>query len=315
MESGEKKVIHIPPRPSVPELEATEPPETSVTRTAEPSSPALEPAAMEPGVDDAFSSSRFIPPAVQKLVPLPPAPDPEPAPQKLLPSHPVVSRKMAILASAAAGLILLGTYLAYRRAKAEAPARAPEVVVDHLDLSELSALPEPLQPGAQAVMAGKFQLPAWFQSLEHASGGDLEYPVQEAIEEVQPTLRWAASAAFYHVAVLDPAHAVVARAEIYGDPHWTVPTELPRGAVYIWEVATPGQVRRNSFRVLDDTEAGWLTGLRMGHGQSHLVMGIASLELGLLTAAQREFQALAQEHPHSPEAAQLLHTVHGLMQR
>jgi hypothetical protein len=44
-------------------------------------------------------------------------------------------------------------------------------------------------------------------------------------------------------------------------------------------------------------------------------MGVASLELGLLTPAQREFHALVQEHPHSPEAAQLLRTVDALLVR
>jgi hypothetical protein len=217
-----------------------------------------------------------------------------------------------MLVSAAAGLLILGTYLAHRNAKAHVPAPPPEIV-DHLDLSELGALPEPLQAGAQAILAGSFQLPAWLQAMDRASGGDLEYPVHEAVEEVQPTLRWSFVSPSTNVAVVSPTHQVVARAEIFQEAHWTLPVELQRGSVYTWEVATLGQVRRNAFRVLDETEAGWLKGLRMAHGQSHLLMGIASLELGLMSPAQHEFQGLVQEHPHSPEAAQLLRTVNGFL--
>jgi hypothetical protein len=216
------------------------------------------------------------------------------------------------MASAAAGLLILGTCLAHRNAKAHVPTPPPEII-DHLDLNELSALPEPLQAGAQAILAGNFQLPAWLQTMASASGGDLEYPVHEAVEEVQPTLRWSFVAPSINVAVISPAHQVVARAEIFNESHWTLPVELQPGTVYTWEVATLGQVRRNTFRVIDETEAGSLKGLRLAHGQSHLLMGMASLELGLMSQAQHEFQGLAQEHPHSPEAAQLLHTVNGFL--
>jgi len=228
--------------------------------------------------------------------------------QQLPPKSMLAGKKVVFASSAIAGLAMLGAYLAYRAASAKPPAR-PAAIVDHLDAGELAALPEPLQAGAQALMAGTFQPPAWFQSLDRPSGGDLEYPVHEAIDEVQPTLRWSSSAPDYRVAVISPAHQVVARAEIYGEPHWTLPVELPRGAVYTWEVSTRGQVRRNSFRVLDETESGWLSGLRLAHGQSHLLIGLASFELGLFSNAQREFQALAQERPHSPEAEQLLRNI------
>jgi hypothetical protein len=74
-------------------------------------------------------------------------------------------------------------------------------------------------------------------------------------------------------------------------------------------------VRRNSFRVIDDAEAVWLADLRATHGQSHLLMGVASLEMGMLSQGQSEFQALVKEHPHSPEAQQLLRTANGFLTR
>ena len=224
------------------------------------------------------------------------------------------SRRFVIGASAAiVGLGLVAGFQTYRGVSARELRQAhPPEVVEHLDVSELATLPEPLASGARAIMGGRLQLPAWRQAMDRGSGGDLEYPVQEAIEELQPTLRWSPFGSFYNVAVIDPEHHVVARVEIRDDSHWTVPVELKRGAVYTWEVSTQGQVRRNSFRVLDDTEAGLVAGVRAGHGQSHMAMGMASLELGMLSQAQREFQALVEAHPHSPEAAQLLRTVSGL---
>jgi hypothetical protein len=262
-------------------------------------------------------ASRFSPPAIQTLTPLPSAAPLQPMTGTVklfrwLESQKLGSRKIAILASAAAGILILGIYLAHRGAGAAVPVRPPEIV-EHLDLTEIHALPEPLQAGAQALLAGNFQPPAWLQSLEHGSGGDLEYPVQEAIDDPQPTLRWLSTSSSCNVAVIGPAHQVVARAEIFGASQWTLPVELARGSEYTWEVSSTGQVRRNRFRVLDETESGLLNGVRMAHGESHLLMGVASLELGLLSQAQREFQALRQDHPHSPEAAQLLHTVNGLI--
>jgi hypothetical protein len=222
-----------------------------------------------------------------------------------------LSPKMLALAGAAAGLLILGIYLAHHSASAATPVSKPEPV-EHLDLTEVNALPDPFPAAAKAALAGGFQAPAWIQGIEADSGGDLEYPVREAIEETQPTLRWASSSPINNVAILDSSHQLVARAELYGDTHWTVPVELERGAIYMWEVAARDQVRRSFFRVLDDNEAGLLEGIRMNHAQSHLVLGVSALQLGLLSSAQREFQALVQEKPHSPEAAQLLRTANGL---
>ncbi|HXP83337.1 MAG TPA: hypothetical protein VN841_01375 [Bryobacteraceae bacterium] len=307
MESGQTNIHYVPPS-EVP---------------AEPDTPSLPVAAAPPPVAEPEDEllARFSPSAIQTLAPLPPAhaPGPVAGPPKsfgpflTLKDLKDLSRKnIAILASAAAGLLILGVYLAHRGAKAAVPVRPPEIV-EHLDLTELHALPEPLQAGAQALVAGNFQPPAWLQSLERGSGGDLDYPVQEAIDDLQPTLRWSSSATSYNVAVISPTHQVVARAEIFGASEWLLPVELTRGNIYTWEVSSTGQVRRNRFRVLDETESGLLNAVRTAHGESHLLMGVASLELGLVSQAQRELLALQQAHPHSPEAAQLLRTVNGLI--
>src|SRR5579862_3345962 len=199
MELGEKKTIHIPLRAAAPSPDDAVPPASTVIPAVVPAPVVPEPPVVAPELEET-AALPFIPPAVQTLTPLRVAPDPVRPPRELEPEapKPFVSRNMVLLVSAAAGLIILGTYLAHRGAKAEAPRASaqPEAAVEHLDLSELSALPEPLKPGAQAVMAGAFQLPQWFNSLEPASGGELDYPVQEAVEEVQPTLRWPTTASF-----------------------------------------------------------------------------------------------------------------------
>jgi hypothetical protein len=89
--------------------------------------------------------------------------------------------------------------------------------------------------------------------------------------------------------------------------------ELKRGEIYTWEVASLGQVRRNTFRVLDPNESDLLNGVKAQHADSHLFMGVALLELGLVSPAQQELKALRQDHPHSPEAAQLWRAVNGLI--
>lgn len=301
MEPDESKfVYYVPQHSAAPAPESAERPAQAVPAAAP--SPEPEEEAVEPQ-----PQPRFSPPAVRNLAPLPAAPAPSPAPPK---AQLLRSKRMVVLGSAAAGLLILGTYLAHHNAKAKVPVRPPEVV-EHLDTSELSALPEPLQAGAQALLAGTFQPPAWLPSLGQGSGGNLDYPIQEAVEELQPTLRWIYAAPSANVAVLDPAHKVVARTEVFNQNRWTLPVELQRGAIYTWEVNSTGQVSRDMFRILDETEAGWLQGLRLAHPQSHLLLGVAALELGVFSEAQSEFQALAQDHPHSPEAAQLLRTASG----
>jgi len=284
---------------------------------AEPAQPEVSQQPTETAApDDQPFELRLSPPAVSRLKPLAPAREPALPPRGFDGTRSQVSRRMVVLVSAAAGLLLLGTYMAYRNARAAKPVIQQEIV-EHLDFSELSALPEPLQAGAQAILAGKFQFPAWRQSMEPGSGGaELSFPIQEAVEELHPTLRWSFEAPSANVAVISPTHQVVARTELFKHSQWTVPEELQRGTIYTWEVVTLGQVQRNSFRVIDDTEAGWLMGLRLAqHDQSHLLMGIAYLELGMLSKAQSEFQALLQQHPHSPEAAHLLQTANSFVRR
>src|SRR5579871_4080093 len=187
----------------------------------------------EPGIGDGQEpvnespAQPFSPSPIQKLAPLPVVAEPARTP-RLAPRSPASQKMMVIGASAVVGLLIVGGYLAYRSASAKEPVKPPEIV-DHLDLNELQALPEPLQTNAKALLAGTFQAPAWLQGLARGSGGELGYPVQEAIEDVQPTLRWLASSNSYHVAVMGPTHKVVARTEIFGSSEWLLPVELERG--------------------------------------------------------------------------------------
>ena len=52
--------------------------------------------------------------------------------------------------------------------------------------------------------------------------------------------------------------------------------------------------------------------VRAEHGGSHLVMGAVSVELGLLTPAKREFEAMAKDKAQAQQAARLLGNVEGL---
>ena len=69
---------------------------------------------------------------------------------------------------------------------------------------------------------------------------------------------------------------------------------------------------RGMFRVLGENQKRELEKVRAGHGNSHLVMGAVSTELGLLTEARQEFEAMAKDKAQSQQAAKLLNRVETL---
>jgi hypothetical protein len=181
-----------------------------------------------------------------------------------------------------------------------------------LDISELDMLPDSLRDGAMLLLTAEIpEPPDSIANLPVASGENVQRPVSEAVEETQPVLYW--SAAFgeppYSVSISDEHGLVIARAQGIQNTSWMVLTPLRRGGVYTWQVAVTGATEHASFRVLDDGQANLWRAMQAAHKDSHLVMGLAAQQLGMLGIAEREYTALTKAYPDSNTAALLLNNV------
>jgi len=195
------------------------------------------------------------------------------------------------------------------------PAQNSPLIDTVLSTAELDALPDSLRMGAKEVISdtGSTTRPAALKGLEPNSDTVLEYPFSEVIAETQPTLTWKAFGdSSYSVSLLDSRHNLVSRRGNLKDTHWSPPSPLVRDRVYSWEVESAGQKHRGTFRVLSEKQRQELEQVRAAHGNSHLVMGAVSAELGLLTPARREFEAMAKDPAHAQQAAKLLSRVDAL---
>jgi hypothetical protein len=166
-----------------------------------------------------------------------------------------------------------------------------------VNVSELDSLPDSLRAGVkQFINAPESAVrPAALKGLESSGGGMLESPVSEVVETTLPELRWKAFGDSYSVSLYDSRHVLISRRGELKETRWTPPSALSRDKVYTWEVEAGAQKYHGSFKVLGEAQLSELQKIRAEHGSSHLVMGAVSEELGLLTAARAEFEAMGNE--------------------
>jgi len=146
-------------------------------------------------------------------------------------------------------------------------------------------------------------------------------PVGAVVKTDRPTLRWKSlpGATTYVVKVFDSNFKELANSLSQTSTSWTVPLPLPRGGIYSWQVtavrngeeitspvAPAPQVR---FRVLAQDRMTELKRVENMKPVSHLALGTAYAEAGLLEDARREFRILLKANPDSKVAEKLLQEV------
>ena len=124
-------------------------------------------------------------------------------------------------------------------------------------------------------------------------------------------MHWKAFGDSYSVSLSD-SRGLISRRGGLTDTRWTPPSALVRDKVYTWEVESAGQKHRGTFRVLGESQLRELEQVRAEHGSSHLVMGAVNEELGLLTPAKAEFEAMTKDSKMAQQAAKLLSHVEAL---
>src|SRR4029078_9803120 len=88
---------------------------------------------------------------------------------------------------------------------------------------------------------------------------------------------------------------------------------LERGGKYTWEVTAGNHdVEMGSFKVMDAEAMATWQDVRRELQESHLVLWLVAEELGMLSVAEREYQALIKAFPNAEAPARLLTNVQRL---
>jgi hypothetical protein len=194
------------------------------------------------------------------------------------------------------------------------PAQNSPLIDQALNASELDQLPDSLRAGAKEVLSDsdKITRPASLKGLEPGSDPVLEYPFSEVVAETQPVLRWKTFGDSSYSVSLSDSRGLISRRGGLKDTRWTPPSALSRDKIYTWEVESAGVKHRGTFRVLGENQQRELEKVRAQHGSSHLVMGAVNQELGLLTPARQDFEAMAKDRAQSQQAGKLLNHIDAL---
>ena len=143
-------------------------------------------------------------------------------------------------------------------------------------------------------------------------------PVGNIIENNHPTFHWGPldGASSYTISIFDSNLNEVATSGPINALEWRVPLSLKRGKVYSWqvtaikdglEVTSPRiPARPPRFKILDQEKLAGLERARRTNPDSHLLLGMLYAQAGLVDKAEREFQALVKDNPHSDIAKRLL---------
>ncbi len=132
----------------------------------------------------------------------------------------------------------------------------------------------------------------------------------------QPVIQWTAiPGARYRVDVLSDELRPVASG-VTNANQWMLPTALGRGATYVWRVSAlaAGEARllhEARFSIVTQKAAEEIQRLERVQPRSHLALGLAYAEAGIVAEAERELSALASENPGSAEAQRLLLRIKG----
>jgi hypothetical protein len=184
-----------------------------------------------------------------------------------------------------------------------------------INFDELSTLPEELAQSAAVILSQEEGvLPEPLLDLPEASGFGLIYPVTEATDTVQPTLSWTLFAPGpFKIVVKDKAGEVVTTAQNIPNTAMVLPKKLNPGATYSWQVtASNNETQDASFVVMSTENVAELQRARKDFPQSHLALGLLAEHFGLLSTAEREYQALGREFPNAEAPARLLANVTAL---
>lgn len=147
-------------------------------------------------------------------------------------------------------------------------------------------------------------------------------PRRAVIADDRPAFEWEPlqGAASYQVHLADSSNQSVVKSEELSSrtTRWRPPVPLKRGVVYTWvvtvmvggeEITSPSvDAPEMKFKVLDEKDFGELDLLKKS-SESHLALGVFYARVGMVTEAEREFQALVEENPRSPVALKLLRNV------
>ena len=220
-----------------------------------------------------------------------------------------------------AGLILVFAvpYIAFRTipGASDVFATEPEPVDPNpgMDFSIVQNLPPGLAENAAQILASQEpRTPEPLIDVPEASGFGLIYPVSEIVEPLRPALSWTMYAPPpYSVVLKNAANQVIARVEALPNLNWLVPMPLERGATYSWEVTGANRdIETASFIVMDAESAAEWQAVRREYQNLPLVLGLVAEQLGMLSVAEREYQALIKAFPNAEAPARLLANVQAL---
>lgn len=231
-----------------------------------------------------------------------------------------IVRSPGLLAILAAGVILVVgvPYLALQTLpginnpvteEASAPTGNPNLGIN---FEELNNLPEEIAANASVILAQEEPiLPETLMDLPEPSGFGLTHPVTEAVETPQPVLSWTLfSPGPYKITVRDQAGMEVVSVQNQTNLSLFLPGRLQPGGIYTWRVtAANSEYEEASFVILTPEQVGLWQNVRRQFPQSHLALGLAAESLGMLTAAEREYQELGKQFPNAEAPARLLGNV------
>ncbi len=140
-------------------------------------------------------------------------------------------------------------------------------------------------------------------------------PIATAVRDGKPQFRWSrfpdADAYRIHVVSLSTGELIITETLRGDQATWTPSQSLADGQTYEWEIEAlraeqviakapvPPQPEAR-FAVISTPQRDELAQVRDRSGGSHLALGVANAQAGLLDDAMSEFAALATENPDAP---------------
>lgn len=232
----------------------------------------------------------------------------------------LTSPQLVLMTLAGIVLIVAVPYFAFRSIPGArqvlAPQPEPADPNAGMDFTVLETLPEDLRRSVELILASEEpRMPQPLIDLPEPSGFGLIYPVMETVEPLQVALSWNMFAPPpYRVVLKNAAGRVLASVQSLGTLSWLPPVQLERGARYSWEVTSHAgnETETAWFLVLDEPSVALWQQIRRAYRDSHLVLGLVAEELGMLTVAEREYQALIKAFPQAEAPARLLANVTAL---
>jgi hypothetical protein len=184
-----------------------------------------------------------------------------------------------------------------------------------IDFQELNNLTDELAQSASIILSQEEPVaPEALVDLPPADGPALLYPVSEVAESAQPTLSWTLFAPGpFKVVLTDQAGQVVMSSQNIPNTAMVVQKPLTPGAIYRWQVTASNNDSQNAvFIVMRGEDLAQWNRVKREFPQSHLAQGLMAEHFGLLSVAEREYQALGREFPNAEVPARLYANVTAL---